>query len=651
MKIGKIHEQEQQGGVVKKNRIPGILFARIISGRMMQRLTIPGLIIFALIIPGMILFVAAKICPADENSIVSHHFSLRDNPKYENGFVHFDYVNPNAPRGGFVTLSATGTFDSFNRYAQRGDPAEGSDQLYDTLMVASDDEIDVLYPLIAEKIEYSKDFTWIIFYINKKAVFQDGKPILADDVVFTFNTFMTQGVPQFKSYYKDVDRVEALDAHKVKFFLKKSSINLLHSIAGLAILPRHYWENKNFSEPTTQVPLGSSGFTIDSFKMGQYVVVKRLKDYWARDLPVNRGRHNFDFIRYDYYKDEIVTLEAFKAGEFDFRSENVAKQWATLYKGERFDRHHIIREEIPHEIPQAMQALIFNTQKQVFKDARVREALNYAMDFEWMNQHLFYSQYTRTRSYFQNTEYEAKGLPSLQEIACLEPVKDNIPPRVYTEEFQPPVTDGSGNIRPQLRAALAILKTAGWEIVDRKMTHKQTSRTMEFELLLYSPTMERIAIPVQANLKKLGIAMNIRRVDTTQFINRMRARDFDMISGGYSANAFPSSNLKIVWHSGFIDATYNIAGVMDPAIDFLTEKIDQNQTDKEALLHYGRALDRVLQWNFFVIPEWHLSQFRVAYWNQFSRPAIRPRYAIGFIDTWWIDSDKQAVLPGRNIRQ
>ncbi|MCK5349442.1 MAG: ABC transporter substrate-binding protein, partial [Desulfobacula sp.] len=410
----------------------------------------------------LIIMWMAGIVSANENSIISTHFSLRDTPKYKEGFTHFDYVNPDAPKGGSVTLSTTGTFDSFNRYAQRGDSAQGSEQLYDTLMVSSDDEIDVLYPLIAQKIEYSKDFTWIVFYINKNARFQDGKAITAEDVVFTFNKFMTQGVPQFKSYYKNVANVEALDSQRVKFTLKDSRLDLLHSLAGLTVLPKHYWEKRDFSQPTTKVPLGSSGFTISSFKMGQYVVVKRLKDYWAKDLAVNKGRHNFDFIRYDYYKDEIVTLEAFKAGEFDFRSENVAKQWATLYKGTDFDKNNIIKEEIPHDIPQAMQALTFNTQKEVFKDVRVREALTYAMDFEWMNKHLFYNQYTRTRSYFQNTEYEAKGLPSKEEIACLEPVKDQIPPRVFTQSYQPPVTDGSGNIRKQMRTALGILKKAGW---------------------------------------------------------------------------------------------------------------------------------------------------------------------------------------------
>jgi microcin C transport system substrate-binding protein len=583
-----------------------------------------------------------------EGSIISTSFSLRDTPKYKDGFTHFDYVNPEAPKGGSITLSATGTFDSFNRYAQRGDASEGSEDLYDTLMTGSEDEIDVLYPLIAEKIEYAKDFTWIIFYIHPKAVFQDKNPITAADVVFTFNTFMEKGVPQFKSYYKDVAKVEALDQRRVKFTLKIPRLDLLHSLAGLNILPRHYWEGRDFSEPTTEVPLGSSAFTIDAYKMGQYVVIKRLPDYWAKDLPVNKGRHNFDFIRYDYYKDEAVTLEAFKAGEFDFRSENVATQWATLYTGENFDKKRIIKEEIPHEVPQGMQALVYNTGRELFKDVRVREALTYAMDFEWMNQHLFYNQYTRTRSFFQNTEYEAKGLPSKEEMVCLEPVKDKVPPRVYTQEYQPPITDGTGNIRPQMRAALALLKEAGWEISDKKMIHKATGKPLEFELLLYSPTLERIAIPFQDNLKKLGIALNIRRVDTTQFINRLRERDFDMITGGYAANAFPSSNLKITWHSGYLDSTYNTAGVTDPAIDYLVEKIDGHQTDKAALLNYGRALDRVLQWNFFVVPQWHLSKFRVAYWNRFSRPEIRPKYTVGFPDTWWIDADKDARLPNRN---
>lgn len=589
----------------------------------------------------LIILLMTGICSAKEDSIISTHFSLRDTPRYQEGFTHFEYANPDAPKGGSITLSALGTFDSFNRYAQRGDAAEGSELLYDSLMIGSNDEIDVLYPLIAHKIEYAKDFTWIIFHIDKRAAFQDKKPITAHDVVFSFNKFMTQGVPFFKTQYKNVQKAEALDDHRAKFTLKAHELRLLHALAGLAILPEHYWKNKDFSQPTTDVPLGSSGFTIDSFKMGQYVVIKRLKDYWAKDLPVNKGRNNFDFIRYDYYKDAIVMLEAFKAGEFDFRHENVAKQWATLYTGNKFDKKEIIKEEIPHEIPQPMQALVFNVQKEIFKDVRVREALGMVMDFEWMNKTLFYDQYSRVRSFFQNTEYEARGLPSEEEIKVLAPVKDKVPQRVYTEAYQPPKTDGSGNIRNQMRKAIALLKTAGWELSDRKMIQTATGKPMEFELLLYSPSLERIAIPYQNNLKKMGITMHVRRVDTTQYVNRLRNRDFEMVSGGYNANAFPSSHLKVVWHSEYIDSTWNTAGVADPAIDYLTQKIDQNQTNKEALLSYGRALDRVLQFNFFVIPQWYLSKFRIAYWNKFDRPAIRPRYDIGFIDTWWIKTDQK----------
>jgi microcin C transport system substrate-binding protein len=382
--------------------------------------------------------------------------------------------------------------------------------------------------------------------------------------------------------------------------------------------------------------------------MGQYIIYKTLKDYWANDLPVNKGQKNFKFLRYDYYRDETVSLEAFKAGEYDLRQEGVSKYWATLYKGPNFDKGHIIKEEIAHDIPQGMQALVFNIKEPVFNDPRVREALNYSMDFEWMNKNLFFGQYTRTRSYFQNTKYEAKGLPSKGELKILEPLRGKIPDRVFSEEYNPPVTDGSGNIRKQLRKALGLLKEAGWEVKDRILTNIKTGEPFEFELLIYSPTMERIAIPVQNNLKRMGIKMTIRQVDTTQFTNRMRNRDFDMISQGYSANPYPSANLKIIWHSDYIDFTYNTAGVQDPAVDLLVEGIAEAQDDEELLLDYGRALDRVLQWNFYVIPEWHISKFRVAYWNRFSRPKIRPKYDLG-IDTWWIDKEKEKRLPKRNV--
>ncbi|MBT4527433.1 MAG: ABC transporter substrate-binding protein [Deltaproteobacteria bacterium] len=580
--------------------------------------------------------------------ITSESLTLRGTPKYKPGFKHFDYVNPQAPKGGSITYSTTGTFDSFHRFARRGISVALAANYYDTLMVSSDDEIEVYYGLVAKKIEYPTDYTWIIFHINPKARFHDGKAITADDVVFTFYKFFNEGVPQYKQYYADVDKVEVLDQHRVKFSLKKENKEMLVSLASTRILPKHYWESKNFGEPTTEIPLSSWAYKISDYKMGQYIIYERVKDYWAKDLPVMKGLSNFDFIRYDYYRDETVALEAFKAGEFDLRQENVSKYWATLYTGSNFDNKYILKEDIPHDIPQGMQALVFNIQKPVFKNPITREAIIYTMDFEWMNKNLFYDQYTRTRSYFQNTKYEAKNLPSKEELQILEPLKGKIPDRVFTEEYQPPKTDGSGNIRSNIRKALRLFKKAGWSIKDKKLVNDQTGKPLEFEVLIYSPTMERVLIPIQNNCKRMGIKMTIRKVDTSQFTNRMRTRDYDMISGGYSANYYPDSNLKIVWHSKYLDYTYNAAGVQDPAIDTILEGIEAKQEDEEALLHYGRALDRVLQWNFFVIPEWHISKFRVAYWNKFSRPAIRPKYALG-VDSWWVDKAKEAKLPNRNI--
>jgi len=576
--------------------------------------------------------------------ITTTSLSLHGEPKYPDGFEHFDYVNPDAPQGGTLRLHTIGTYDNFHRYAQRGVSAAGSLGMYDTLMTGSDDEFDVLYPLIAEKAEYPDDYSWIIFHINPEARHQDGKAITADDVVFSFNTFFENGVPQFKQYFSRVSKVEALDRYRVKYTISEGDKEFIMALAGNTVLPKHYWEGRDFSEPSTEVPLGTGPYTVSDFRIGQYVVYERLEDYWARELPVNRGRENFDYIRYDYYRDQNVAFEAFKAGEYDLHQENISKNWATLYNGPNFDAGYIIKEEIPHDIPQRTQAFAFNTERPIFQDRRVRMALNYALDFQWMNANLFYGQYTRTRSYFQNTKYAASGLPGPEERRILEPIRDQIPREVFTDEYQPPVTDGSGNIRPQIRSALRLLKEAGWEIQNRRLVNIRTGEPMEFELLLYSPSMERVAIQLQKNFERMGITMNIRVVDTTQFVNRLRERDFDMISHSYSANYYPSSNLQIVWQSEFIDSTYNTAGVQDPAVDYLIEGIVRNQEDEEALLHWGRALDRVLTWNHYIIPQWHISMFRVSYWDKFARPDRRPKYSLG-IDTWWMDSTARRRLP------
>ncbi|WP_425608524.1 extracellular solute-binding protein [Vibrio aestuarianus] len=565
--------------------------------------------------------------------------------KYPADFSHFDYVNPNAPKYGKVTYGQIGTYDNFNRFASRGAPAAGSGELYDSLMFSPSDEINTYYPLIASNVRYSDDYSWLELDINPKARFHDGHAITAEDVEFTFNKFMVEGVPQYRLFYKQVKSVKAIKPLTVRIEMSEPNREKLFSLAqSTQVLPKHYWQDKNLAEPLNEPPLGSGAYKVVNYQSGQTVTYGLVEDYWAAKLPVNIGRNNFKQVQYDYYRDDTVMLEAFKAGEFDLRQEKSAKFWANSYVGVNFDKGYIKKEEIDHDSPASTQGFVFNIQRDVFKDPKVREALNYAMDFEWMNKNMFYDQYTRTRSYFQNTDYEAKGLPTEQELEVLAAFKDNIPPRVFTQEFHPPVTDGTGRIRAQLRTAFKLLKEAGWELKDKVMTNTTTGQPFSFELLIYSPTTERIAIPVQKNLKLMGIEMKIRTVDTTQYLKRLRDRDFDMLSSAYSANPYPSPNLMIIWNSQYIDSTYNRAGVMDPVIDKLTEEIAENQEDPEKLLTLGRALDRVLQWNFYIIPQWYLSQYRVATWDKFERPQLMPKYDIG-IDTWWVSEQKEQRLP------
>ena len=591
---------------------------------------------------GIVLFILASFAFSEVTFIETESIALRGEPKYKDGFTHFEYVNPDAPKGGTLRSYTVGTFDSLNRYGQRGDSVIGSDGLYDTLMTTSDDEISVYYPLIAERIRYADDYSSITIFINPKATFTDGERILAEDVKFSFEKFKTQGVPQFATYYEFVKEVSVKGETEVTFMLEGADREQMLSIVGLTILPEHYWNDKDLSEPLKEVPVGSSGVTISDFKFGQYVIYESLDNYWGKDLAVNKGQGNFKFYRYDYYRDQTVAFEAFKAGDIDIWQESIAKQWATGYDIPAVKDGSMLKEEIEHAIPQNMQSFIFNTKKPQFEDIRVREALNFAMDFEWMNTNLFYDQYTRTVSYFQGTKYMARDLPSKEELEILEPIRDKIRPEVFNTVYNPPVNDGSGNMRTSLRKALGLLKEAGWEVKDQKLTNAD-GEVFEFELMTYSPVTERIAIPLQENLRKLGIEMTIRQVDTSQFVNRWHEHDFDMVSMRYSANAYPSTNLQIVWRSNFIDSTYNQANVTDDAVDYLIDGIVANQTDEDALLHWGRALDRVLTWNHYVIPQWHLSKFRVAYYNKFSRPEIRPTYALG-TGTWWLDEEKAAAL-------
>lgn len=597
----------------------------------------------------LVLGLSVSVAALAEDVIVSHAIAERGEPQYPADYTHWDYVNPEAPRQGYVTYGVRGTFDNFNRFAQRGTtPAGIRDYLFDPLMIGNGDEVGAYYGLIAEQVEYAADSSWVIFHLNPDATFQDGEPIEASDVAFTFNLFMEDGVPQFKTYYEGVT-VEVLDERRVRFNLETPSKSLLVSLATLVVFPEHEFADLDFSEPFEEVPLGSGPYTISDYSMGQYVVYERLDDYWAKDHPARVGQLNFDYERYDYYLDDTVLLEAFKKGEYDFRQENVAKDWATAYTGDNFDAGYIIKEEIPHELPQSMQSFVFNIENPQFQDRRVRMAINMLFDFEWTNENLFYGAYNRTRSYFQNTVYMADSLPQGRELEILEEFRDQLPAEVFTEVYENFSTDGSGNIRPQLRQAVTLLREAGYVSRNGVMVHEETGEPLAFEMLLYSPSFERIAIPFRENLARAGITMEIRTVDVTQYTNRMRERDYDMLVGNLGGGAYPDTNLMIQFHSNYLDSTYNSIGLQNPIIDTLVEGIRDNQQNDSELLAYGRALDRVLLWNYYVIPHWHIGAYRVAYWNKFARPETRPRYALG-TSAWWLDTEAAATLPARNAR-
>ena len=573
----------------------------------------------------------------------SYAFAVIGEPKYAINFDRYDYVNPAAPKGGSVTLAAIGTFDNFNRYALRGVAAERTDALYDTLFTTSDDEPGSYYPLVAEQARYADDFSWMELTINPLARFHDGTPVKASDVAFTFHKFMTEGVPQFRLVYKGAT-VTAIAPLTVRITLPKPNKEDMLSLLTLPVMPEKFWKDHKLSDPLATPPLAGGPYRITHWRMGQYLIYSRVKDYWAANLPVNRGRWNFDTLRYDYYLDDNVAFEAFKAGAFDMRVESSAKNWATRYTGKNFDRGFIVKEALKNDSAQDTRWLAFNIQRPVFRDRRVREAITLAFDFEWMNKALFYGAYSRVNSYFQNTEYAAKGYPDAAELTLLAPLKSAIPPEVFTRVFRPPVSGGDGYDRNNLLKASQLLDEAGWEIKNKQRVNKQTGKPLSFELLLASGGNNQWVLPFQHNLERLGITMNIRQVDNSQATNRMRNRDYDMMPRLWRAMPWPGTDLQISWSSEYIDSTYNAPGVKNPAVDALIAQIVAAQGDKEKLLPLGRALDRVLTWNYYMLPMWFMGQDRVARWDKFALPAQRPVYALGF-ENWWYDVNRAAKLP------
>ena len=574
----------------------------------------------------------------------NYAFAVIGEPKYAFNFSHYDYVNPAAPKGGSVTLSALGTFDNFNRFALRGNAAERTDSLYDSLFTTSDDEPGSYYPLIADMARYADDFSWAEITINPRARFHDGSPITAKDVAFTFHKFMTEGVPQFRLVYKGTV-VKAIAPLTVRIELAKPSKEDMLSLFSLPVMPKNFWINHKLSDPLSTPPLASGPYKITAWRMGQYVIYSRVKDYWAENLPVNRGRWNFDTLRYDYYLDDNVAFEAFKAGAFDFRTETSAKNWATRYIGKNFSSRYIVKEEEKNNSAQDTRWLTFNIQRPVFSDRKVREAIGLAFDFEWMNKALFYGAYSRANSYFQNTEYAARGYPDADELVILGPMKKDLPPEVFTSIYTPPVSNGNGFDRENLLKADKLLTEAGWVLEDKQRVNAKTGKPLQFELLLPSAGNNQWVMPFQHNLQRLGVTMDIRQVDLSQITNRMRSRDYDMMPRLWRAMPWPSgSELQISWASSYINSTYNGPGVSNPVIDNLIAQMIHWQGNKQKLLPLGRALDRVLTWNYYQIPMWYMASDRMAYWDKFSHPSVRPLYALGF-ENWWYDVNKAAKLP------
>jgi microcin C transport system substrate-binding protein len=568
----------------------------------------------------------------------THGVSLFGDLKYGPDFAHFDYVNPDAPKDGTMRRSAIGTFDTLNPFVIKGTPPSGVGEIFDTLAVRSEDEPSSIYGLVAENIELAPDKLSVLYEIRKEARFHDGTPMTPDDVVWTFEMLRAKGQPHYRSYYGDVTKVEKEGERGIRFYFKSAENRELPQILGeMPVLSKAYWSGRDFEKTTLDPPLGSGPYRIESVDPGRSITYRRVADYWAADLPVNKGRYNVDVIRYDYYRDTTIALEAFKAGQYDVRSEISSKNWATGYDSPALRAGLIKKEEIPNELPSGMQGFGYNLRRPLFQDPRVREALAYAFDFEWSNKELFYGAYTRTRSYFDNSELAATGVPQGEELKILEKFRGRIPDTVFTTEYDPPKYDGSGNIRDGLRAALKLLKEAGWTFKGEKLVNDETGQPFEFEILLVQPEFERIVLPFKKNLERMGINARVRTIDPAQYQKRMETFDYDMTVVGFGESLSPGNEQREFWGSQAADeqGSNNLLGIKNPVIDELIEELIR-APDRPSLVAHTRALDRVLQYGYYVIPNYHLAAFRVAYWDKFRRPAISPKYAVG-LDTWWVD--------------
>ncbi|WP_343313191.1 extracellular solute-binding protein [Brucella sp. BE17] len=583
--------------------------------------------------------------------------SLMGEPKYPADFKHYDYVNPDAPKGGTLNQVAVGTFDSLNPYVVQGVPAAGlgafgGGYLYDTLMSDSVDQSSTQYPLIAEALQYPDDFSWVKFKLNPKAKWHDGEPITVEDVIWSFDVLKKQS-PMYNKYYGDVEKAEKSGEWEVKFtFSQKGNRELPQIMGQLAILPKHWWEGKDakgkqrdITRPTLEIPLGSSAYRIESVRPGQAIVWARVDDYWGKDLPVNVGRYNFDHLHYEYYLSDDATWEAFKkGGDYDYRQENRAQRWAEQYNFPAVQRGDVVKKSFPYHAVGRMQGYFLNTRRDEFKDPKVRQALTYAFDFEAMNRLLFFNQYQRIESYFSGNELALSGPPTKAEQEILETVKDALPADALTKEFKLPVYDNPQSTRDNLRTALKLLGEAGWTLKNNKLTD-ENGKTFSFEILDDGASFEKVHNLFIQNLKRIGIDARVRIVDAAQYQARVNDFDYDVISSLIAQTASPGNEQRDFWGSKSAEfkGSRNYAGIKNPAIDTLIDRVIYAK-DRDELVAASHALDRALLWNYYVIPQWYSDKINIAYWNKFGMPENQPDYAGIDPFSWWIDPVKEPKI-------
>ena len=581
-----------------------------------------------------------------------HGMSAFGDLKYPPDFTHFDYVNPEAPKGGKISLVGTAaidTFDSFNGYILKGDPVQGYELMFDSLMAPANDEPGSLYGLVAKRADLAEDRKSVTFALRPEAKFADQSPLTAEDVCDTFRLLSTQGHERIKIAIRDVEACTVIDPQTVRYSFKgERTRDLPLTVATLPIFSKAYYAKVDFSKSTLEPPLGSGPYKVASFKPGEYVAYGLREDYWAKDLPVNKGRYNFSEVRFEYFRERTAGFEALKSGVLDLREEYTSRDWATAYDFPAVKDGRVKMVELPDDTPSGAQGWFFNLRREQFKDIRVREAINLAFDFEWANRNLFFGLYERTASFFENAPLKAEGKPSPEELALLEPFRDSLRPEVFGEAILPPVSDGSGQDRKLLRRASALLDAAGWT-QEGTLRRNAKGETLNVEFLIESPIFERVLGPYVKNLKLLGINATIRTVDDAQYQKRLESYDYDVIGSRFSSGLTPGDELRVFFgsESATRPGTYNLSGVASPAIDALLDKVVEAKS-REELNVAGRALDRVLRAEQFWVPNWYKGSYWLAYWDRFARPETKPKYDRGIVDTWWYDEAKAKRIANGN---